>query len=384
MDFDAIVVHYGEIGVKGRNRFVFEKILMNNIKNLLDNFETEVYKRYGRIVCRPKFKEEATIRKALEALPGIEYFAFAFSSELSFDRIQEKAIKLLNDKDFATFKVEARRSNKSFPLNSFEINNRLGASIASILNKSVSMKPDIKLYVEICEKEAFLYTEKCRGLGGLPVGSSGKVVSLISGGIDSPVASFFMMKRGCNVVFVHFYNRIINSETAISKLERVVSVLTKFQLKSKLYIIPFEKLQMEVVKGVPSKYRMIIYRRAMDRVANVVAQIEGAKALITGDSLGQVASQTLENLNVIHEASNIQVFTPLIGLDKVEIVNIAKKIGTYEYSILPYQDCCSFMLSPHPVTRSCLEEVKKLEANIKFNPKEYLEGSRTLEFKYKF
>lgn len=245
------------------------------------------------------------------------------------------------------------------------------------------MKPDIKLYVEICEKEVFLYTEKCEGLGGLPVGSSGKVVSLISGGIDSPVASFLMMKRGCNVVFVHFYNRIITSEEAVSKLEKIVNVLTRFQLESKLYLIPFEKLQLEVVKNVPSKYRMIVYRRAMNRVANVVAHKENAKALVTGDSLGQVASQTLENLSAIHNVSEVQVFMPLIGLDKLEIINIAKKIGTYEYSILPYQDCCSFMLSPHPALRVTLEDVKKLEAGIKFDPREYLEKSRVVEFKYK-
>jgi thiamine biosynthesis protein ThiI len=379
--FEVIVVHYGEIGLKGKNRTFFERVLEKNLELALGSFDTAVYRRHGRIICRPKIKNEQETVEVLKATPGIEYFAFATSSELSIEELKKKAVEVLKENIFSTFKVETRRPNKGFPLTSLQVNKELGAHISKALNKKVSMKPDITLYVEICEKEALLYTRKFDGVGGLPVGSSGKVVSLLSGGIDSPVASFLTAKRGCEVVFTHFFNRIINPEQALSKIKKIVVTLTRFQPRSKLYIIPFEKLQLEIIRNVPSKYRMIVYRRCMIKIANAVAEREGAKAIVTGDNLGQVASQTIENLNTIYRVSKLPIFSPLIGLNKMEIVELAKRIGTYEYSILPYQDCCSFMISPHPTTHSEPRVVECLEENLPLDAGEYVRMAKVLEFK---
>ncbi|MGC8911848.1 MAG: tRNA uracil 4-sulfurtransferase ThiI [Nitrososphaeria archaeon] len=341
-----------------------------------------VYRRYGRIICRPKIRKMDEIKNVLERVPGIEYFAFALPSNLELEELKKQAVEMLKKEvDFITFKVETKRSNKAFPLTSIQINRELGAHISKTLNKKVSMKPDLTLYVEICEKEAFLYTKKFNGVGGLPTGSSGNVVSLLSGGIDSPVASFLMIKRGCNTIFVHFHNRTINSEQALSKIRKIVEVLTKFQGKSKLYVVPFERLQLEIIRNVPSKYRMIVYRRFMLKIANYIAERENAKAIVTGDNLGQVASQTIENLNTIYRISALPIFSPLIGLNKREIVDLAKKIGTYEYSILPYQDCCSFMISPHPVTRSDPKMIERFEEHIAVSLDECVNQAKIIEFK---
>jgi thiamine biosynthesis protein ThiI len=201
-------------------------------------------------------------------------------------------------------------------------------------------------------------------MGGLPVGSADRVVGSLSGGIDSPVAALLMMKRGCSVVFAHIRNRLQTIDAAGSKIDGLVARLTSFQLKSKLYIVPFEALQREIIMWVPSIYRMIVYRRFMMKICNRIAEKENAMAIITGDSAGQVASQTLENINCIYKASALSVLTPLIGMNKDEIVKMAKKIGTFDISALPYPDCCSYMIAPHPVTRAKMNVIREYEAAI--------------------
>lgn len=213
----------------------------------------------------------------------------------------------------------------------------------------------------------------------MPVGSQGKVVSLLSGGIDSPVASWLMMKRGCNVIFIHFFNE--NLVPKPNKVEKIVEKLNESQLESTAYYIPFADLQYEIIKSVPAKYRMIVYRRYMAKIANEIAKIEGAKAIVTGDNLGQVASQTLENLECIYEASSLPIFSPLIGFDKKEIVEMAKKLGTYEISIKPYEDCCSFMVGKHPATKANVEEIKEMEKRIKFDAEKLIEKAEKKEYK---
>jgi len=362
----VIIVHYGEIGVKGKNREWFERKLLKNIKLALGNEISGAYRRYGRIICElsEKFNKEFLIYR-LSRIPGIRYFLFGVACELDISKIKDTAIDLLEGREFKTFKVEARRSNKDFPFTSIEVNRILGELISSKLGKKVKLEgADLILFVEICEKEAFLSFERYEGIGGLPVSCSGKVISLISGGIDSPVASFLFMKRGCQVVFLHFWNETITSRSSINKVKEIVKKLSEIQLKSKAYLIPFKDLQAEIIKRVPAKYRMLIYRRIMIRIANHIAEIERALGIVTGDSLGQVASQTLENLNCIYEASELPVFAPLIGMDKEEIVRISKFIGTYDLSILPSEDCCSFMIASHPETKGSLELLKKFENSI--------------------
>ena len=361
---NCIVIHYSEIGIKGKNRERFERKLMRNIKDALkaNGIRTKAYRRYGRIICKP-INEFESAKKVLKLVPGIAYFSFAVKTELNFNEIARAALALLKNKKFKSFKVKSRRSYKQFPLTSMEIDRKLGELILEKLRKKVNVKtPDITLYVEICEKEAFLYCERFKGIGGLPVNSSGKVLVLLSGGIDSPVASFLMMKRGCKVVFIHFYNE---SLVKSSKIERIVQQLTAVQGSSKLYMIPFGSIQNEIIKSVPSKFRMLVYRRFMLRIAEEIAKKEKAIAIATGDSIGQVASQTLENLNCIYQTSKLPVFAPLIGLNKEEVIDLAKSIGTYELSILPYPDCCSFMVSKHPATHADVEEVLRFEKSIK-------------------
>ncbi|OYT41817.1 MAG: tRNA 4-thiouridine(8) synthase ThiI [Candidatus Aenigmarchaeota archaeon ex4484_224] len=364
--FNSIVIHYGEIGIKGKNRDFFEKKLIENLRFALKKLVKKVYRRYGRIICdlpkKPKYKK---IEEILKNFPGIEYFAFSIKTELSLEKIKKVSLKLLKKQKFESFKVESKRSYKEFPLNSLELNKILGEYIIKKLKKKVDVKnPEIILFVEICEKESFLYTKKIKGIGGLPTSTSGKIISLLSGGIDSPVASFLLMKRGAQIIFVHFYNPNFNKPKDLKKIEKIVKKLTKFQLRSKLYLIPVEKIQKELVKKIPQAYRMILFRRFIIQIANQIAKKENAKALVTGDSLAQVASQTLENIYSIHSSSIFPILTPLIGLNKQEIIEIAKKIGTYEISIIPYKEVCPIISSSHPITKSKIEDVINLENKI--------------------
>lgn len=361
-----VVVHYSEIGTKGKNRIFFEKKLVENLKKALDKNLIEIYRRYGRIVC--ELKENSDMKKIIiiiKRVPGVYSFLFCQKSFLDLGEMKKVSLEILKNKDFESFKIKSSRSNKKFNKTSQELNELIGEYIVKNLNKKVDLKkPEVTLYVEVCEKEAFIGCEKYKGLGGLPVGSSGKLISSLSGGIDSPVASFLMMKRGCRIVFLHIYNSTQINSLTLKKLEDIVKQLTKFQLNSKLYIVPFEKIQKEIIMNVHSKFRMIVYRRFMIEIINEVAKKEKAGGIVTGDSLGQVASQTIENLNCIYSLSSLPIFTPLIGLNKDEIIKLAKKIGTYKYSIEPYPDCCSFMIAKHPETKGKLEEIKKLESFI--------------------
>jgi len=365
--YNKIVIHYSEIGLKGRNRAFFEKKLIDNIKKSLGKDTKKVYKRYGRIICNITDKTNLEkIKQKLKKIPGIAYFSFATYSKLEIKDIKKQALEILKNEEFTTFKVITKRSNKKFQLNSFEINKALGQYLSNNLKKKVIMNnTDVNLYIEICEKEVFIYTNKHQSMGGLPVGVSGKVICSLSGGIDSPVASVLMMKRGCKVIFVHIFNKTLTKQGVLTKINKIVQQLTKFQFNSRLYVIPFEKIQKEIVANVPSKYRMIIYRRFMMKIINKLAKTKKAKGILTGDSIGQVASQTLENLRCIYQASDLPVFAPLIGMNKEEIVQIAKKTGTFEYSILPYPDCCSFMIAKHPETKANLKQIIQAENNIK-------------------
>jgi thiamine biosynthesis protein ThiI len=251
-------------------------------------------------------------------------------------------------------------------MSSGEINALVGSHIVKTLGKKVDLTvPDVVVYIEICEKEAFVYCKKYKGVGGLPVGTAGRVVSSLSGGIDSPVAAWLMMKRGCRVDFVHIRNQLQIIDAAVTKIGDLVAQLSNFQLTSKLYTVPFDTLQRQIIMWVPSGYRMIVYRRFMMKICGRIAMKENATAIITGDSAGQVASQTLENINCIYKASALPVLPPLIGMNKDEIIKFAKDIGTFNISTLPYPDCCSFMIAPHPETRAKLEVVRDYEAAIK-------------------
>jgi|Deesub1362B_J571_1020462.scaffolds.fasta_scaffold00065_59 thiamine biosynthesis protein ThiI len=368
MEFDTVVIHYGEIGIKGKNRPFFEKVLLDNVKMHLKRFRgLKVRRISGRLIV--EIAEDLNLeelRKELLKIHGIHHFSFSKSCPLDIEEIKRVTVEFAKEySQNESFRVECVRANKKFEISSQEVNKIVGEEISRKRNLKVNLKhPDHTIFIEICEEKAYVYDNKIYGLKGLPVGVSGKVIALISGGIDSPVASFLAMKRGCRVVFVHFFNITGHSSGVKGKVERIVRVLNEYQRNSKLYLVPFRDVQMELIKKVPSKYRMLIYRRFMFRIASEIAEKENAKALVVGDSISQVASQTLENLNAVYNTSRLVVLPPLIGMDKEEIIEMAKKLGTYEISIEPYEDCCSFMIAKHPETKGDIKIIEEIESHI--------------------
>ncbi len=365
--YTHIIVHYDEITLKGGNRPFFESALIGNIREFIKEIKYDnIYKEGGKIIIEMnKNTDFKKTREILKNISGISNFYFAVSEEKDLEKINKKTVELINSSEEVkikkTFKIEARRSDKKFELKSPEINARVGEFVLENTKLKVDVhNPDIEIVVDIGHKQCFIYFEKIKGIGGLPIGTAGKLVSLLSGGIDSPVASFMMMKRGARIIFVHFKNKTINN-TGDDKIKNLVKKLSRFQGRSKLYIIPFEEFQKEIIAKIPSKNRMIIYRRVMFKLAEMIAKRENAKGFVTGDSLSQVASQTLENIGVIYDSANLPIFSPLIGMNKQEMIDLAVKIETYETSILPYQDCCSFLIARHPETKAKLDEIIKQE-----------------------
>ena len=357
------VIHYGEIGLKGKNKAYFVKKLLENVKRACQSFKTEIFPEHDKIILGfSSQRETEEIKEVLKRIPGISYFAVGREASLKQEDILKAIFLLLEKEKFSTFKVNTRRSNKKFQPNSQQLNELLGEKISLKKKKKVKLEnPDQTVFVEIGERKALVYLKKIQGIGGLPVGSSGKAIVSLSGGIDSPVASYLAMKRGLEVVFVHLFHPSVQEKNSFSKMKKIVGELKKFQGKAKIYFVPFKEIQKLVIANIPSCWRMIVYRRFMMRIANEIAKKEKAGGIVTGDSLGQVASQTLENLNCIYQVSRLPVLPPLIGMDKVEIVNLARKIGTYNHSIIPYQDCCSFLVAKHPETKGNIGKIESLE-----------------------
>ncbi len=364
--YTHIIIHYDEIGLKKKNRSYFEDALKTNIQRKLKDLPLSIYKQYGRLVATINQKTTTEeIKKRLSFVPGISSFSFGFSTNLDVQEFSEKSISILSEQTFKTFKVETKRSNKMFKLTSIDINKKVGENILNHLNKKVDLtNPEKTIFIEVCEKNAFVYDNKHYGISGLPIRKNNSVVCSLSGGLDSPVSAYLMMKRGCEVIFAHVQNNTLTNQKLEEKICDLVKQLTKVQLKSKLYIIPFSDIQKKLIMYVPSEYRMIIYRRFMFKIIEEIVKKEKAFAVVTGDSVGQVASQTLENISVIYDACSVPIFSPLIGCNKEEIVQVAKKIGTYDISIKPYPDCCSFMVAEHPITKGSLKDIKHIEEKI--------------------
>jgi len=365
-----VVVHYGEIALKGKNRPFFENALVKNIKLALQGLDYDSVKKIsGRVLIKLNKKSDIDkIKNKLEKVFGIEYFSFAFECRQDVKTIGSLALLNIKNKKFKKFKVNTKRSEKSFKLTSQQINEKVGAFLKEKLKKKVDLeRPDLTVFVEIVEGKAFVYFEKTAGLGGLPVGVSGKVASLISSGIDSPVAAYKAMKRGLQVVFVHFHSYPYTNKNSISKTIRLVELLNKYQYSSKIYLVPFSEIQNEIVTKTPPALRVILYRRFMVRISEEIAKKHGAKGLVTGESVGQVASQTLDNIYVINSAASMPVLRPLIGEDKKDIINSAQRIGTYDISIEPHDDCCSLFLPKNPATHAKLEEIENAEGALDIN-----------------
>ena len=363
-----VVIHYNEIGLKGKNQPLFLRRLEANLLRVTAGTGVRrVVERCGRMVL--PLSPEAdwpTIRQRLRCVFGIANFSLAERSALDMDQLMAAMGLALEGRRFASFKVATRRAYKQFPLNSEEVSRELGAYVLGRTGARVSLEnPELTIHVEVLPRDIYFSFGREAGPGGLPVGVSGSVVTLLSGGIDSPVAAHRLMKRGCRVIFVHFHSAPFQDGTSRAKAADLVECLTRFQFRSRLYLVPFGEAQRAVVSSAPAPLRVVLYRRLMARIAAEIAQSEGAKALVTGESLGQVASQTLDNLAVIEEAVRIPILRPLIGSDKEEIVQQARALGSYDISILPDQDCCSLFVPRHPATFCNLEEIQRAESGLR-------------------
>lgn len=348
-----VLLHYGELALKGNNRGQFEKQLHRNLKDALDALPVkEVLRLQGRMVVRVEDRVSDVVER-VRRTPGVANVAAGKAVETDQEAIFSGGLEVANNHSFSSFAVRARRAYKEFPLNSQEINVELGDQVRIDTGAEVELDhPEFTLHVELLQDRTFLYGSKRKAVGGLPVGASGKVLSLLSGGIDSPVASYLMMKRGCRTAFVHFHSFPLTNRAGQEKAEELTTYMNRYQRRSTLYLVPFADCQQEIVANCPSDFRILLYRRFMVRIAEKIAEQEHADALITGESLGQVSSQTLTNLAGIERVADLPVLRPLIGMDKQEIVDTAKEIGTYETSIEPHQDCCSYFMPDHPATSS--------------------------------
>ncbi|AEF17083.1 tRNA sulfurtransferase [Thermoanaerobacterium xylanolyticum LX-11] len=364
---EVILIKYGELALKGDNRAFFENKLVRNIKEALKNFDgVKVEKTHGRIYVETSNNAKEAIDK-LKKVFGIVGITIAKKVELDLNAIYDSAIEIMRHHSNKSFKVETRRPNKSFPYESIELSRMIGSEILkNIDGVHVDVhNPDVVLNVEIREK-AYLYSDTVDGIGGMPIGTNGKAVVLLSGGIDSPVAAWMMMKRGVKIEAVYFHSPPYTQERAKDKVIDLCKKLSEYGQDVYLHVVNFTDFQLAIYDKCPPKLTTIIMRRMMMRVAENIALKYGAKALITGESLGQVASQTIESLYCTNAVTHMPVFRPLIGMDKSEIVEISKKIGTYDISIRPYEDCCTIFVPKHPIIKPDLDDVIKGEKELDY------------------
>ena len=360
---NSIVVHYQEIALKGKNRPWFMARLVRNLRTAVSDLEvSSVRALMGRIEVKLGNASAADVGERIRRTFGVANYSYAGRTALDLDVLAAAILDDLGDRTCSSFRVSARRADKRFPLTSPQIEREVGGRIKTARGWTVNLdEPELTIHVELLSKEAFYFFGKERGPGGLPSGTAGRVVCLLSGGIDSPVAAHRMMKRGCAVTFVHFHSYPILSRASQEKARQLVELLTPWQQRSRLYMVAFGDIQQQVVLAVPGPMRVIVYRRLMLRIAERIARARGAQALVTGDVVGQVASQTLENLAVVGDAASLPLFRPLIGMDKDEIMAEAQRLGTYPISIIPDQDCCTLFTPRNPQTRARLREIEAAE-----------------------
>jgi tRNA uracil 4-sulfurtransferase len=373
MNYDRILIRYGEMTTKGRNRNVFVRRLKNNISKKLQMFPNIhiEYMRDRMYILLNGEPHEPIIEK-LKTVFGIHSFSLAMKCHNELNEIKETALAAVKQLPYEgkTFKVSARRVDKQFPYGSDELNHEIGAHILRNTDGlTVDVRdPDINVRVEVRHDGAYVTCRDIFGAGGLPVGTSGKAMLMLSGGIDSPVAGYLAMKRGLEIEAVHFFSPPFTSERAKQKVIDLVKKLTTYGGKIKLHIVPFTEVQQEIYKQVPDEYSLISTRRAMLKITDALRRRRRALAIVTGESLGQVASQTLESMFVINEVTTTPILRPLVSMDKVEIIEIAKKIDTHDISILPYEDCCTIFTPKSPKTKPKKEKVLHYESAVDLEP----------------
>ncbi len=362
---DSVMVRVHEITLKGKNRPLFFRRLERNLRLALRGTAAErVVRRHLGVEVSPVTDSSwPEIAERIGRVFGVVKFYRCRKVPRSPEAIETALETEIAGLNFATFRITAKRSDKSYPLTSLELNRRLGSFVERLTGARVSLlEPDVNIFVEITPREALLYLRELPGPGGLPVGSAGRVTALLSGGIDSPVAAWRMMKRGCLVTFVHFHSFPLVDGSSREKAQEIAEILGRYQHRSTLFLVPFADVQREIILSVPPAYRVLVYRRFMTRIAEAIARERGAGALVTGESLGQVGSQTLENLAVVRDVTTMPILSPLIGMDKQEIIEQARRIDTFPVSILPDEDCCSLFTPRHPATRARIADVERLES----------------------
>lgn len=368
---DVIIIHLHELTLKGKNRSWFENILINNLKKHLYKLPYQAIKIVsGRILVTSISRELwEEYRDILKCVIGIRNFILTKRVPLEIENIKEEALLACQSLDIkGSFRISARRQNKNFKYNTSEINIIVGEFVQKNTGLSVNLgDPDINIIIEIVNNDVFIGVHKINAYGGLPVGTSETALSLISSGIDSPVASFNMIKRGIKLDYIHFHSAPTTSKQSVYNVISILKVLSQYQLDSKLYLFPLLDIQNKIMDEVDSKYWIILFRRAMITIASKVAIKNNYKVLISGENIGQVASQTLSNIVAVQNASDLPIIRPLAGYNKEDIVNQAQDIGTYDISIEPYEDCCSYFVPPNPETKAHLIRIQNIENKIDLN-----------------
>ncbi len=364
---DSVIVHYQEIALKGRNRPWFIKRLVSNLRAVTADLDVaRVHALMGRIeIVLGPTADWNLVRERISRIFGAANFSRARRTGRSVDVLADSILEDLRVRDVETFRVTVKRADKAYPLTSPQIEREVGGRIKAARGWTVNLSnPELVVFIELLPREAFYAFDKHAGPGGLPSGVSGHVMCLLSGGIDSPVAAYRLMKRGCRVRFVHFHSYPLLSHASQDKVEEIARLLTRYQLRSRLYLVAFGEIQRQIVLSAPPSLRVVLYRRLMMRIAERLAKRSRSAALVTGESVGQVASQTIENLAVINAVVSMPVLRPLIGSDKEEISNEARALATYPVSIIPDQDCCQLFMPRNPATKARRVHVEEAEAKL--------------------
>ncbi|MBN1442606.1 MAG: tRNA 4-thiouridine(8) synthase ThiI [Planctomycetes bacterium] len=359
-----ILLHYDEIALKGKNRIGFEKCLSASVKRALRGAgPLAVHRAYGRhIVELDESADREVCSRRLRRIFGLAAFTPVVRLPCDLDALESYLDSLLEGASPRSFAIACRRANKSLPFTSVDVNRRLGARVEALTGWPVRIgRPDLTIHVHLIDEHAYIGLERIQGPGGLPAGSTGRVVCLLSGGIDSPVAAHHVLRRGASAIFVHFHSAPHTSEASLEKVRELIRRILPHGHRARLYLVPFAGTQHRIIARCPAPLRVVLYRRFMLRAAEAIARREGALATVTGESLGQVASQTLENLGAIDRAAQLPVLRPLIGLHKAHIVDEARRIGTFDISIEPHDDCCSYLMPSQPATRSTPEQLDAAE-----------------------
>ena len=358
------IVKTHELALKGKNRPWFMRKLTDNLRTATRGAGVERVWQ-GQLMVGLTLEDEdcwPEVKSRLKDVFGVAKFYKAYDLPQDLDGLKARLPELLEGRSFESFRITTNRADKRFPMNSKEVNRDLGAFVKDLTGAQVKLKgPDLSIYLDIQTKGFLVYFDEVKAHGGLPVGVSGKVAVMLSGGIDSPVAAWQMMKRGCQAMFVHFHSYPLVDRTSMEKAVDLVEHLNRHQYQSNLFMAPLGEIQKQIILSCPPSYRVVLYRRFMVRITEVLARRNRAKAIITGESCGQVASQTLENIAVVDQSAGMPILRPLIGHNKEEIVDMAQNIGTFSTSILPDQDCCTLFVPKHPETKADLDTVLRLE-----------------------